>query len=229
MGQIRRQTLISSLIIYSGFLLGAFNLIYVLPRLLPVEYIGLTRLIQDFAAMLTAFAGLGFAGPFYRFGPYFEKYSKPGGNDLLQLFLIVTHIGVLVVFCVCYLFRADIIANFQVKSPLFSTYFYATFLFAYFFIIYNLLELYLFSKGQAILQSFTREILIRIIVLALTLLTFYFVSLRQFVWLYAGHYLIPVIILVIAIYKNTLPQLESELPGPPKDCFLLCPKWHPGE
>ena len=34
MGQIRRQTLISSLIIYSGFLLGAFNLIYVLPRLL---------------------------------------------------------------------------------------------------------------------------------------------------------------------------------------------------
>ena len=202
MGQIRRQTLISSLIIYSGFLLGAFNLIYVLPRLLPVEYIGLTRLIQDFAAMLTAFAGLGFAGPFYRFGPYFEKYSKPGGNDLLQLFLIVTHIGVLVVFCVCYLFRADIIANFQVKSPLFSTYFYATFLFAYFFIIYNLLELYLFSKGQAILQSFTREILIRIIVLALTLLTFYFVSLRQFVWLYAGHYLIPVIILVIAIYKK---------------------------
>ena len=154
---------------------------------MPVEYIGLTRLIQDFAAMLTAFAGLGFAGPFYRFGPYFEKYSKPGGNDLLQLFLIVTHIGVLVVFCVCYLFRADIIANFQVKSPLFSTYFYATFLFAYFFIIYNLLELYLFSKGQAILQSFTREILIRIIVLALTLLTFYFVSLRQFVWLYAGH------------------------------------------
>lgn len=73
MGQIRRQTLISSLIIYSGFLLGAFNLIYVLPRLLPVEYIGLTRLIQDFAAMLTAFAGLGFAGPFTDLDPILKN------------------------------------------------------------------------------------------------------------------------------------------------------------
>ncbi len=202
MGQIRRQTIISSLIIYSGFLLGAFNLLYVLPKLLPVEYIGLTRLIQDFAAIMTAFAGLGFAGPFYRFGPYYEKYSKPSGNDLLQLFLILTHVGVVIVFSICYLFRADIITNFEAKSPLFSTYFYATFLFAYLFIIYNLLELYLFSKGQAILQSFTREILVRIIILLLTLSALYYFTLHQFVWLYAGHYLIPVVILLLAVYRR---------------------------
>ncbi|MBK8780189.1 MAG: hypothetical protein IPO25_23365 [Saprospiraceae bacterium] len=127
-------------------------------------------------------------------------------------------------FCVCYLFRADIIANFQVKSPLFSTYFYATFYLLTFSSSTTCWSCICFQKARAILQSFTREILIRIIVLALTLLTFYFVSLRQFVWLYAGHYLIPVIILVIAIYKKYPSPIGVGISRTTTDCFLFMSK-----
>ncbi|MEP7269578.1 MAG: hypothetical protein ABI844_18325, partial [Saprospiraceae bacterium] len=76
MGHIRRQTILSSIIIYIGFVLGAFNLIIVLPKILPIEIIGLTKFILDFSSLIISFAGLGFAGAFYRFSPYYEKYAQ---------------------------------------------------------------------------------------------------------------------------------------------------------
>jgi len=81
MGHIRKQTIYSSAIIYFGFIIGAFNLLILFPRLVGPEYLGLTKVIQDYAVILTSLAGLGFGSPFSRFSPYYNAYSKKGSND----------------------------------------------------------------------------------------------------------------------------------------------------
>jgi len=195
MGQIRKHTIFSSLIIYFGFLIGAFNILVLFPRFIPVEYFGLTKVIQDYSIALTAIASLGFIAPFFRFSPHYEKYTIAARNDLLQLYLIVVHIGMLVVLVVSIFLKDAVTGYFNVRSPLFSTYYYSTLIFGYLLLIYNMLEMYLFSKGEAIIQSFVREIVIRLIIFILVVAVILGFSMEQFVTLFSFHYLLPIVLL----------------------------------
>ncbi|MEP7267126.1 MAG: polysaccharide biosynthesis C-terminal domain-containing protein, partial [Saprospiraceae bacterium] len=143
-----------------------------------------------------------FAGAFYRFSPYYEKYAQKEKSDLFQLYLLIIHIGIGIVFVLSFAFRHRITGQFEVKSPLFATYYPTVFIFSYLFIIYNTLELYLFTKGQAIAQSFAREIIIRVIILLFSLCTLYFLSVNQYIYLYSIHYIIPIGFLLWVIHKR---------------------------
>lgn len=202
MGTIRKHTIISSLVIYIGFVIGAFNLLVLFPRFIPVEYMGLTKVIQDYSMLLTSIAGLGFVAPFFRFNPYFQKYTTVGQNDLLQLYLLVVHLGMFLVVILSYVIKTPITNYFGVRSPLFSTYYFSTLLFGYLLLVYNVLEMYLFSKGEAIFQSVVREIVIRVVVFLIIISVILGLPLHYFVLLFSIHYIIPIALLIGFIIKN---------------------------
>lgn len=158
---------------------------------------GLTKVIMDYSVILTSFASLGFIAPYFRFLPYYAQYTAPGKNDLFQLYLIVVHAGMVGVILLSIVSEKLITGYFNARSPLFSDYYYATLIFGYLLLLFNVFEMYLFSKGEAIFQSFIREIVIRLIILMMVLGVIWGLSMKGFVSLYAIHYLIPLLLLFI--------------------------------
>lgn len=163
---------------------------------------GLTKVIMDYSVILTSFASLGFIAPFFRFQPYYAQYTEPGKNDLFQLYLIVVHAGMVGVVLVSILAEKLITGYFNDRSPLFSDFYYYTLVFAYLLLLYNVFEMYLFSKGEAIFQSFVREIVIRLVILLMMIGVIWGLTMNGFVSLYSIHYLLPVLLLVIYARKR---------------------------
>ncbi len=157
---------------------------------------GLTKVIMDYSVILTSFASLGFIAPYFRFQPYYVQYTDPGKNDQFQLYLIVVHVGMAGVVLLSILLEKLITGYFNARSPLFSEYYFSTLIFAYLLLLFNVFEMYLFSRGEAIFQSFVREIVIRLIILLIILGVVWGLSMKGFLTLYSIHYLIPLLLLI---------------------------------
>ena len=90
MGQIRRQTILSSISTYFGFLRGALNT-YLFVRsgsgsFTPAEY-GLTRIFTDVGQIMFAVGSFGVGSMMYKFYPYYKDNLDRKDNDLLALAL----------------------------------------------------------------------------------------------------------------------------------------------
>jgi hypothetical protein len=75
MGSIRKQTIISSLLIYLGFLIGALNMyLYIRSGVgsFTQEQYALTRVFFDFSQIMLAFGSLGMIPVIYKFYPFYS-------------------------------------------------------------------------------------------------------------------------------------------------------------
>src|SRR5215471_16306009 len=98
MSTIRRQSLISSVIIYVGFALGFFNT-YLFAReggFTQAQY-GLTGTFVAIANIMFSFAQLGMVAYIYKFHPYYEDNLPPEKNDMITLALITSITGFILV------------------------------------------------------------------------------------------------------------------------------------
>ena len=74
MGHIRRQTILSSIIIYIGFAIGFVNTyLYVKQGIFTPEQYGLTRLINDISATFFSFGTFGVITYIYKFHPFYKN------------------------------------------------------------------------------------------------------------------------------------------------------------
>ena len=76
MGIVVRQSIYSSIISYVGVVIGYVNLLYLYPKYLLPEQIGLFRTIQDAAILFTPFAQFGLTQSIFRFYPQLVKDQK---------------------------------------------------------------------------------------------------------------------------------------------------------
>jgi hypothetical protein len=53
MATIRKQSIYSSIYIYAGFAIGAFNVLFLFPKFFTPEEFGLTRILMDIALILS--------------------------------------------------------------------------------------------------------------------------------------------------------------------------------
>jgi O-antigen/teichoic acid export membrane protein len=73
MSSIRRQSIISSLLIYIGFAFGALNTyLFIKEGLFTPEQYGLTRAFIVLGQFFYGFAGFGLTSVFYKFYPYYK-------------------------------------------------------------------------------------------------------------------------------------------------------------
>ncbi len=74
MGSIRKQTIISSILVYIGFFIGFINTYLYTAKSGPFtpEQFGLTRIFFDFAQNMYAFGALGVIPVIYKFYPYYK-------------------------------------------------------------------------------------------------------------------------------------------------------------
>ncbi|HEX2608031.1 MAG TPA: oligosaccharide flippase family protein [Flavisolibacter sp.] len=198
MSTIRKQSIISSVVVYAGFALGIFNM-YLFTRQggFTKEQFGLTGGFIAVANIMFSVAS--FATPSYvaKFFPYYKAHA-PGKNDMLTWALLVPVFGFLVVTLLCIAFKGIVIDKIFSNSPQLPYYFYWIFPFGLGYTLFMVLEAYAWQQRKAVFSNFMKEVGFRLFVTVLILLTTAGVirSFDGFIKIYAFAYLFIVLIVI---------------------------------
>jgi O-antigen/teichoic acid export membrane protein len=112
MGIIIRQSIKQSVINYVGILLGAVNLLFIYPKCLEKEEIGLINFLISTSLLVMPFAFLGTNQWTIRFFPRFKNQEK-GHNGFLFLLLASVGVGLLLSFLLLYVYKDTIFAHYR--------------------------------------------------------------------------------------------------------------------
>lgn len=177
MSTIRKQSIVSTLLIYTGFVFGAINTYLFTQEGLfdtsfTLEQYGLTRAFIVTGSFLYGFASFGLASVIYKFYPYYKDNLARKENDLLSICLLLAFIGFVLTTTAGVLFEPLIIRKFSAKSQLLVQYYFWIFPFLFFYLFFSILEAYAWSLKKTILPNFLKEAGFRISTTILIVLFF---------------------------------------------------------
>ncbi|MFT3844706.1 MAG: oligosaccharide flippase family protein [Lacibacter sp.] len=207
MGQIRKQAIISSIVIYIGFLIGFVNTWFFIRSgnhaFTPDEY-GLTRLFFDVGQLMFGFAALGAVPVVYKFFPYYRSHLAKKQIDLYGWTLLLVLIGFLLVVAGGIIFEPLIVRKYSGRSALFVNYYHWNFLFGFGILLFSLFEAYSWTYQKTIATSFLRETGLRLLTLVLILLFISkLISFDSFIKLFSFQFLILALALFIYLKLKT--------------------------
>lgn len=203
MSEIRRQSIISSIIVYSGFALGILNT-YLFTREggLTKEQYGLTGAFMAIGQIMFSLASLGMPAYIYKFRPYYRSHLPRKQDEQLTISLLVSIIGFVLVLAGGLIFKG-LVNQAYANSPQVITYYYWLFPFGFGMTLFSILEAYGWSTHHSVMTNFLRELLFRLFITALFALMALGVltSFDQFVHLYSFSFLL--IALILAVYLRS--------------------------
>ncbi|HRP57425.1 polysaccharide biosynthesis C-terminal domain-containing protein [Agriterribacter sp.] len=209
MSMIRRQSIISSIVIYMGFAVGMLN-VYFFTReglFTPSEY-GLTGIFIAIGSMMQAFASLAMPSYIFKFHPYYSHHLSARKNDMVTWALLIGCIGFLLVMLAGWIFKDLVIRKFGENSPDLVKYYYWIFPMGFGLMIYTILESYTWSIHKPVVTNFLKEVLWRLFTTLLIVLFIFHVvgAFDVFIKLYAFTY--PGIALTLFIYLVATKQIH---------------------
>jgi O-antigen/teichoic acid export membrane protein len=205
MSTIRRQSILSSGIIYLGFALGFFNT-YLFTRqggFTQSEY-GLYGTFMAVANIINSFANLGMQAYINKFYPYYQDNLKVRDNDMMGWAFLTSLLGFIMVLAAGYIFRDLVVRKFSANSPAFVKYYAWVFPLGFGLTMYSILEAYAWQLKKSVLTSFLREMLFRVITSALAVLFFLHLirDFDLFIKLFALTYILLALILLIILVRS---------------------------
>ncbi len=159
MTSIRRQSIISSLVIYTGFAVGLLNT-YIFTRqgnFTESEY-GLTTIFIAIATMMSAVAALAMPSYIFKFHPYYNEHLPPRKNDMITWALLVSLAGFLLVMIAGWALKHLVIRKFGTNTPQLVMYYYWIFPMGLGLTIYTVLEAWAWSLHKSVVTNFFREV-----------------------------------------------------------------------
>lgn len=172
MSTIRRQSIISSAIVYFGFALGFINT-YLFTRegsgFTKAEY-GLIGVFVSLANIMFSLASLGMQSYIYKFHPYYKDNLRPRENDMMTWALVTSVFGFLLVVTGGWIFKDLVIRKFGTNAPALVKYYYWTFPFGFGLTIFSLLEAFAWQLKKSVLTNYLREIQFRLFTTVLIVL-----------------------------------------------------------
>ena len=177
MSSIRKQTIISSLLVYIGFLVGAVNTyMYAKNGSFTPEQVGLTKIFLDLGQNIYVFASLGVIPVIYKFYPYYKDNLEDKKNDLLTWALIASLIGFCLVVLGGWYLEPLIVRKYSARSPLLVNYYYLIFPFALGMLLFSVIEGFCWVIKKAVISNFLKETVMRLIT-SIFIFLFYFLEL----------------------------------------------------
>lgn len=208
MSQIRKQSIISSVVVYIGFAIGFFNT-YLFTReggFTQAEY-GLTGIFMAVANIMFSFASLGMPAYIHKFYPYYNDNLPPKKNDQISWAILFSLVGFCLVIIGGILFKDLVIRKYGTNSPDLIKYYYYIFPFGMGLTLFAILEAYAWQVKKAVLSNFLKEVQFRIFTTVLILLSFagIIASFDLFIKLYSFTFLaIGFILLVYFIWTKRI-------------------------
>ena len=172
MSNIRRQSIISSLIVYFGFALGFFNTwLFAREGGFPQTQYGLINVFIAIGNVIFAFSNLGMQAYIYKFFPYYNDNLSPKKNDMITVAMVVSFFGFLLIVINGLIFKDFVIKKYGTNSPDFIKYYYWIFPFGLGLTVYSLLEAFAWQLKKSVLTNFLKEVQFRIFITILIVLS----------------------------------------------------------
>jgi len=203
MSTIRRQSIISSAIVYLGFALGALNTFLYTKGLKPEQY-GLVTLFQGIGTIIYYFANLGMPTYIVKFYPYYADHLTVRENDMLGLSMLNTIAGFVLAIIVGILLKPVFVDIYKTNSAELVHYYYWIFPFGLGLTVYSLLESYAWQLKESVLTNFLREVQFRLVATVMLVLVFasLFTNFDVFIKIYAFSYFFIALVLAIILIRN---------------------------
>ncbi|HEV8508550.1 MAG TPA: polysaccharide biosynthesis C-terminal domain-containing protein [Chitinophagaceae bacterium] len=159
MSNIRRQSIISSVVIYIGFAIGLLNIyLFTKQGLFTDPQFGLYNAFIAIATTMMAFANLAMPSYIYKFFPYYKDHLPPKKNDMITWALVVSSIGYSLVVVAGIVFKDLVVRKYVEHSPEIVIYYNWIFVLGYGLMIYTVLEAFSWNFHKSILTNFLREV-----------------------------------------------------------------------
>lgn len=198
MSTIRKQSLLSSGLVYFGFGLGFVYTLLFTKVFTPDQY-GLAQMFMALGSIMFYVGNLGMPSYIYKFFPYYRDHVPPRKNDLLTWALLAALVGFLLVLAGGVIFKGFVIRKFSSQSPEVVKYYYWFYLFGFGLSFYSLLEAFAWQLKRSVLTNYFREVQLRLFNILLVALFYIGVlkSFDAFIKLYAFGYILLALFLVI--------------------------------
>ncbi len=204
MGSIRKQAIISSLLVYIGFLVGALNTyMYAKNGSFTPEQVGLTTIFLDLGQNMYVFASLGLIPVIYKFYPYYKDNLEDKKNDLLSWALLASLIGFCIVVVGGLYLEPLIVRKYSARSPLLVNYYYLIFPFALGMLLFSVIEAFSWVIKKAVISNFLKETVMRSIT-SIFIFLFYFklINFDTFIHLFTLLYFFIFAFLLVYLLRN---------------------------
>ncbi|HCM77784.1 MAG TPA: polysaccharide biosynthesis protein [Cytophagales bacterium] len=221
MGIVFRQSVITTIISYCGVAIGYINLLYLYPKFLEPDQIGLMRTIQDAAILFTPFAQFGLAQSILRYYPRLVT-TKASSGSFIKLMLLLALVGFSIFFLLFKIFEAPILSYFQTNAQEIIGYSSLVLWLTLILLLMAIFEAYSRSLLKTVVPNLLREIVARLLLAVLVLLYFAgYIDFNQFIISTALAYLLCLTILMLYLWTQGELQLrhnfdhlnKGELPG----------------
>ncbi|MFO7257212.1 MAG: polysaccharide biosynthesis C-terminal domain-containing protein [Bacteroidota bacterium] len=209
MGQAIRQSIFTSVVSYAGVVIGYVNLLYLYPRFLEPEQIGLLRTIVDAALLLAPFAQGGLAQTILRFLPHFTTYQDKG-HGFVNLILLLSLCGYGIFLLLILAFREPLMSFYSDNAATIANYTTLILVLTFIVMVMTLLEYYSRALMKLVFPSLVREVCLRL--LQALLVTLYFLGTINFEQVLTGTVVIYLVALAsLIIYLAAGGHLGSGL------------------
>lgn len=207
MGIVKKQGILSSLILYIGFGLGALNVMYFFPNFFTMEEFGLTRLLYAIALTFANLSLFGLGQSMVRFYPFYKDRLDRTNNDFLFLASVVALIGFVFFGSIIYFFE-DHIVDFFVKDPdvqkvhLVKDYFYLIYPLTFSLVIFSVFEIYCRSMLKTIFPLVLRDLIFRIFsLLIIVAVAMHLIGFEFFTVLYCSYYFLAAVAIIYYVHR----------------------------
>lgn len=196
MGIVIRQSILTSIVSYAGIIIGYVNLLYLYPRFLDPDQIGLLRTVVDAALLLAPFAQVGLAQSILRYYPHFST-DRHRGQGFINLILLLSLLGYGIFLIIFLAFRNSLLSFFGENAAVVSEFIVLILILTFVIMVMTLMEYYCRSLMKFVFPSLVREVGLRL--LQGILVTLYFLKVLDFRQLLTGTVLIYLIALAALI------------------------------
>ena len=171
MGLVIRQSFYSTIISYIGVVIGYVNLLYLYPKFMQPEQVGLLRTIQDAAILFTPFAQFGLAQTIVRYFPRMVKDQNTSGS-FISLMLALSVGGFAIFFIAFKIFETSLLSYFESNAQEIINYASLVLWLTLILLLIAVLEAYSRSLLKTIFPNLLREIVARLLLAILIILYF---------------------------------------------------------
>ncbi len=196
MGLVQKDALRTTIISSFGLILGYLNKGLFFLLIFSTEQIGVVNLVFSLGVLFAQFSNFGSVYSIWKFFPFFKnKENKHHG--FLSFSLLTILVGVSLVASLFLLFRSNIEAVYQSKSPMFLDFYLWVIPLGIGYLLYLVFEVYLRSLFKNIISVLAMDVVLRLVV---SLLLFFFwsglIDFKDFVVAHSLVFFVPPLILI---------------------------------
>jgi O-antigen/teichoic acid export membrane protein len=204
MSTIRKQSILSSVIVYAGFGLGALNTFLYARGFKIAEYGLVSGMFVSIGSIIYYFANLGMPAFIIKFWPYYAGHLPREKNDMMGLAVLVSMGGFVLAILAGILLKPLIFWAYAAHSTELIHYFYWIFPFGLGLTLFSLFESYAWQMKESVFTNYLRELQFRMITLVLIILLFVGVlgSFDLFIKVYAFSYFFLAMVLWLYLWRK---------------------------